>query len=191
VQGAADGRFVVYSADKGAKLWEMPIYTGAVAAPISYSVDGEQYIAVGAGWAGSLPIVGGGLAAIHNTPTRILAFKLGGTAQLPLPEPRAAPALRVSTAAPETIARGRGLYGANCRLCHGGSVISSGMIPDLRYMSPQTHADFTKIVLYGARADQGMAPFADVLSEPDADAIHAYIIDQTKPIATSPGGAHP
>jgi len=48
-QGAADGRFVIYSADAGKKLWEMPIQTGAVAGPISYSVDGEQYIAVAAG----------------------------------------------------------------------------------------------------------------------------------------------
>ena len=101
VQGAADGRFVVYSADKGRKLWEMPIYTGAVAAPISYSVDGEQYIAVAAGWAGSIAIVGGGLSAVHNAPTRILAFKLGGTAHLPAAEPRAAPTLPASTASPE------------------------------------------------------------------------------------------
>jgi len=183
IQGSADGRFVAYSADKGKKLWEMPIYTGAVAAPISYSVAGEQYIAVAAGWAGSLPIVGGGQSAIHNAPTRILAFKLGGTAQLPAPQPRAAPALPASTATPETLAKGRGLYNANCRLCHGASVISSGMIPDLRYMSAQTHADFKKIVLYGARAAAGMAPFADVLSEPDADSIHAFIINQAQPLA--------
>ncbi len=189
-QGAADGRFVAYSADKGVKLWEMPIQTGAVAAPISYSVGGEQYIAVGAGWAGSLPIIGGGLAAIHDAPTRILAFKLGGTAQLPAPGPRAGPTLPASTATHEAIARGRMLYAANCRLCHGSNVVSSGMIPDLRYMSAQTHADFKKIVVYGTRADQGMAPFADTLNESDAEAIHAYIIDQAR-LITGPAGAHP
>jgi quinohemoprotein ethanol dehydrogenase len=188
IQGAADGRFVAYSADKGTRLWEMPIHTGAVAAPISYSVDGEQYIAVAAGWAGSLPIVGGGLSPVHNTPTRILAFKLGGTARLPPPQPRALPTLPPSAATAETLALGRDLYSANCRICHGGNVVSSGMIPDLRYMSAATHADFNKIVLYGARADQGMAPFADVLTGPQAEAIHAFIIDQAKLIA-GPGGA--
>ncbi|HVO46304.1 MAG TPA: PQQ-dependent dehydrogenase, methanol/ethanol family [Steroidobacteraceae bacterium] len=189
LQGAADGRFVAYSADKGQRLWDMPIHTGAVAAPIAYSVDGEEYIAVGAGWAGSLPIVGGGMSAAHDTPTRILAFKLGGNVTLPTPVGRAAPSLPASTASPETIERGRRLYAANCRLCHGGAVISGGMIPDLRYMSPQTHAEFGKIVLYGARAAQGMAPFADLLSETDADAIHAYIIEQARPIA-APGAGH-
>lgn len=51
-------------------------------------------------------------------------------------------------------------------------------MPDLRYMSPETHKQFEQIVLYGARADRGMAPFADVLSEQDAEAIRAYIIEE-------------
>ena len=59
VQGASDGRFVIYRADNGKELWEAPIDTGAVAGPISYSVDGEQYIAVAAGWAGSMVVTGG------------------------------------------------------------------------------------------------------------------------------------
>ena len=184
IQGASDGRFVAYSADRGTKLWEMPIHTGAVAAPITYSVEGEQYIAVAAGWAGSLPIVGGGMSAIHAAPTRILAFKLAGAVKLPPEELRPLPTIAASTADPETIERGRVLYGANCRLCHGGSAISGGMIPDLRYMSAATHADFNKIVLYGARADRGMAPFADVLGEADAEAVHAYIIDRARAIST-------
>src|SRR5215468_6353085 len=126
VQGAADGRFVVYRASSGEKLWDMPIQTGAVAAPITYSVAGEQYIAVAAGWAGSLPIVGGGMAEVHDTPTRILAFKLGGKTHLPASPARPLPALPTLTASAETISRGRGLYAANCRLCHGGNVVSGG-----------------------------------------------------------------
>jgi hypothetical protein len=51
------------------------------------------------------------------------------------------------------------------------------MIPDLRFMSAQTHQQFEAIVLGGARANQGMASFADVVSVDDAQAIHAYIID--------------
>ena len=54
------------------------------------------------------------------------------------------------------------------------------MTPDLRHISPATHASFKQIVLYGARAKDGMAPFADVLNETDADAIHAYIIDEAR-----------
>jgi quinohemoprotein ethanol dehydrogenase len=52
------------------------------------------------------------------------------------------------------------------------------MTPDLRYMSTETHKAFKDIVLYGARAKNGMAPFADLLKPEDADAIHAYLIDR-------------
>jgi PQQ-dependent dehydrogenase (methanol/ethanol family) len=178
IQGASDGRFVIYRADNGKKLWEMPIQTGAVAGPISYEVDGEQYIAIAAGWAGSMVIIGGGLTPIHRAPSRLLVFKLGGTASLPAPEPLPALAPPASTASAQTIARGKTLYGQWCRICHGGNVISSGMTPDLRYMSKDTHAAFNDIVVRGAR--NGMPPFADVINDADADAIHAFLIDRTR-----------
>jgi PQQ-dependent dehydrogenase (methanol/ethanol family) len=178
IQGASDGRFIIYRADNGKQLWEMPIQTGAVAGPISYEVDGEQYVAVAAGWAGSMPIIGGGLTPVHHAPSRLLAFKLGGQASLPPPEPLPAFAAPASSASAETIARGKSLYGQWCRICHGGNVLSSGMTPDLRYMSAETHASFKDIVVRGARP--GMPPFADVLSEGDADAIHAFLIDRIR-----------
>jgi PQQ-dependent dehydrogenase (methanol/ethanol family) len=178
IQGASDGRFVIYRADNGEKLWEMPIQTGAVAGPISYEVDGEQYIAVAAGWAGSMVIIGGGLTPVHQAPARLLAFKLGGTAALPAPEPLPALAAPASSASAQTIARGQSLYGQWCRICHGGNVVSSGMTPDLRYMSAETHASFNDIVVRGVRP--GMPPFADVLSDSDADAIHAFLIDRIR-----------
>ena len=130
-----------------------------------------------AGWAGSLIIIGGGLAAIHDAPARMLVFKLGGTATLPRIEPRVVPPPPPQTASADIIARGEAAYNRTCRICHGGSLISGGMIPDLRFMSAQTHQQFEAIVLGGARADQGMASFADVVSVDDAQAIHAYVID--------------
>jgi quinohemoprotein ethanol dehydrogenase len=177
IEGTEDGNFVAYRASSGEKLWQMPIGTGAVAGPISYAIEGEQYIAVSAGWAGSLIIIGGGLAAIHDAPARMLVFKLGGTATLPQNEPRVVPPPPPQTASADTIARGEAAYNKTCRLCHGGRLISGGMIPDLRFMSAQTHQQFDAIVLGGARANQGMASFADVVSIDDAEAIHAYIID--------------
>jgi quinohemoprotein ethanol dehydrogenase len=177
VEGTEDGDFGVYRASNGKKLWSMPIGTGAVAGPMTYSVDGEQYIAVSAGWAGSLIIIGGGLSAIHDAPTRMLVFKLGGTAVLPATAPRAIPAPPPQTASAGTIARGEAAYNKTCRICHGGNLISGGMTPDLRFMSAQTHQQFEAIVLGGARADRGMASFADAVSVDDVEAIHAYIID--------------
>jgi PQQ-dependent dehydrogenase (methanol/ethanol family) len=179
VEGTEDGNFGVYRASNGEKLWSMPIGTGAVAGPMTYSVDGEQYIAVSAGWAGSLIIIGGGLTAVHDAPTRMLVFKLGGKAVLPATAPRAIPAPPPQTASADTIVRGEAAYNKTCRICHGGNLISGGMTPDLRFMSRETHAQFEAIVLGGARADRGMASFADVVSVDDAQAIHAYIIAES------------
>jgi quinohemoprotein ethanol dehydrogenase len=52
-QGTADGRFVAYSADRGEKLWEVTVGTGIIAAPVTYEVDGVQYVSVMAGWGGA------------------------------------------------------------------------------------------------------------------------------------------
>jgi mono/diheme cytochrome c family protein len=179
VEGTEDGNFGVYRASNGEKLWSMPIGTGAVAGPMTYSVDGEQFIAVSAGWAGSLIIIGGGLTAIHDAPSRMLVFKLGGTAVLPATAPRAVPAPPPQTATAESIAKGEAAYNKTCRICHGGNLISGGMTPDLRFMSRDTHAQFEAIVLGGARADRGMASFADAVSVDDVEAIHAYIIAES------------
>jgi quinohemoprotein ethanol dehydrogenase len=179
VEGTEDGNFGVYRASNGEKLWSMPIGTGAVAGPMTYSVDGEQYIAVSAGWAGSLIIIGGGLSAIHDAPSRILVFKLGGTAILPATAPRAIPAPPPQTASAATVAKGETAYNKTCRICHGGNLISGGMTPDLRFMSATTHQQFEAIVLGGARSDRGMASFADVASVEDVEAIHAYIIAES------------
>jgi len=87
------------------------------------------------------------------------------------------------TASKEVIERGAGLYRATCRLCHGLDAVSGGMTPDLRYMSVETHKDFRDTVLYGKRAKEGMAPFADMYTAQDVDAIHAYVIDRTQAAA--------
>ena len=53
-----------------------------------------------------------------------------------------------------------------------------GTLPDLRRLTPATHALFESIVLGGAYTIKGMARFDDVLSPGDAQAVHAYLIDQ-------------
>jgi quinohemoprotein ethanol dehydrogenase len=182
VQGLIDGRFVVYRATDGKLLWETPVQTGVVAGPITYAVDGEQYIAVSAGWGGINSLVGvqpqieGPLAR-----GRVLAFKLGGAAELPPVPPAAAldppPPL---TAGAETIAHGEFVYGQQCQICHGRAAVSGGSTPDLRHLSAATHAEFAAIVIGGSRADRGMVSFSDVVTLADADAVHAYLIKRAR-----------
>ena len=85
VQGNGEGYFNAYSADRGQQLWSFFAQTGITAAPISYAVDGEQYIAVMAGWGGGVPLIIGGMLtdAANQNVSRLLVFKLGGEKQLP------------------------------------------------------------------------------------------------------------
>jgi quinohemoprotein ethanol dehydrogenase len=49
-QGTADEELHAYNAESGERLWSMPTQTGVLAPPVTYSVDGEQYVAVVVGW---------------------------------------------------------------------------------------------------------------------------------------------
>jgi quinohemoprotein ethanol dehydrogenase len=175
VHGTSDQTVAAYRATDGKKLWEAPAQTVPMAGPITYTVDGEQYIAVNAGGAATLP-------AVRNVPVgraaaRMLAFKLGGTAQLPpIPPPPARSAPPRLTAGEAQIKAGEAAYLKTCAQCHGENVVSNNTIPDLRNMTPETHAQFDDIVLRGTRASKGMVSFADLLTAQDSDAIHAYVI---------------
>ena len=181
-QGTIGTTFAAYRADSGEKVWEMPVQQVPISAPIAYEVDGEQYIAVNAGWGGGLAHVERSLyTQLFLSRPRLLVFKLGGTARLPplpassmvVPELVAPPPL---TGTPEQVALGERLYGENCGLCHGTA--ARGGVKDLRHMMPATHAAFLDIVLGGTRARNGMASFADVLSREQAEAIHHYLISR-------------
>ena len=95
---------------------------------------------------------------------RILTFKLGGEVELPAPpQPRVDwPEPPPMTASVDVVEHGEDLFHAYCSVCHGGGAVSSGVLPDLRYMDEQTHAIFEGIVR-GAYAAKGMASFSHVL----------------------------
>jgi alcohol dehydrogenase (cytochrome c) len=48
--GTQDRVFHAFDAATGALLWEYPTSSGIVGQPVSFMVDGTQYIAVQAGW---------------------------------------------------------------------------------------------------------------------------------------------
>ena len=178
-QGTADGHLVAYSAANGAKLWSADTQTGVVAAPITYSVDGEQYVAIAAGWGGGFPRFLGEIAAQNrvHTISRMLVYKLGGSEVLPpMPPGPARTAPPPLTASNASIDRGRALYTANCSVCHGGSAVSGGSTPDLRHMSLETRERFIGVVLGGLKEPGGMPNFVHRLSIEDVNAINDYLI---------------
>src|ERR1019366_6001871 len=85
-QGTGMGEFVAYRADTGERLWSADTQAGVLAAPISYEVDGDQYVAIEVGWGGAFGLAAGELARdshIASNLPRILVYKLGGSAALP------------------------------------------------------------------------------------------------------------
>ncbi len=181
-QGTANGRVVAYAADDGEKLWEQPVSSGVVAGPVSYEVDGEQYVAFNVGWGGAFPITFGALAYRTGVvpDSRLYVFKLGGKAPMPPVqrrelEPPSPPPLTADAA---TLAEGAELYGNHCGVCHGLSALSANIIPDLRYLAPEQHAEFLPIV-YGTRSHKGMPPFGGILEPEQVEKIHQYIIKRS------------
>jgi quinohemoprotein ethanol dehydrogenase len=171
----------VYAADSGKVLKIIPTGSHIMAAPATYTVNGEQYVAVQAGYGGAAITVGSippsSAAAKYQNTNRIIAFKLGGRA-VPTPAPRMALAVQKPpprTATQASIQAGESKFVQECSRCH---VLGPSVTPDLRNLSPALHAAFNDIVLRGAVAPTGMEAFDDVLSEKDVEDIHAYLIDQ-------------
>lgn len=179
-QGTADGRFVAYSADKGAKLWEVTVGTGVIASPVTYEIDGTQYVSIMVGWGGAFPLTGGSIG-LPVTPGRLLTFALNGKGSvmiaklqtLPPPSPIE------SKASAEMIARGGDLFARNCAVCHGIAALGGGgVLPDLRSSSAATFNSYQKIILDGTLANEGMPSFKHSLNAEDVEAIRAYVISR-------------
>ncbi len=183
-QGNRNGELVAYDATNGDKLWSTKVHTGIIAAPISYTIDGEQYIAVMAGWGGIVPLLLGELSHNDDGPianrSRVLVYKLGGTKKLPEPEPVTLTELDLPPQfGVESIQAGASTYARYCSGCHGDTAVSGGVLPDLRHSVAITNQDvWEKIILEGALTQNGMVSFAKELSPQDSEAIRAYVVSR-------------
>jgi alcohol dehydrogenase (cytochrome c)/quinohemoprotein ethanol dehydrogenase len=180
-QGNTDEELVAYNAMTGERLWSAPTQTGVIAPPVTFAVNGEQYIALVAGWGGAAALILGPEINPHSTMrniSRVLAFKLGANLELPPPPQR--PALidpPKDTGSEAQIQAGSSLYERNCGGCHGITAVSGGVLPDLRHSAIITdEVAWRSIVRDGARQDKGMVSFAEILSEDDAEAIRMFVI---------------
>jgi quinohemoprotein ethanol dehydrogenase len=81
-QTSNDGRFAVYSADKGEKLYDVKTGRTGVGPPITYEIDGKQYVAFMAGSGRPAAVVGLNDAKVDNPPM-LFVFALDGKAELP------------------------------------------------------------------------------------------------------------
>jgi len=161
---------VAYSADKGQKLWSGAMGVGNVSSgPITYMLDGTQYVAV----------AGGG---------RLVVFKIGGNAALP---PAAAavrqvlnPVANFGTEA--QVSSGKDKYTQNCSICHeDGRNMNNA--PDLRYSPFINSADaFRSVVIDGIKTEGGMLSFKKALSAEDVEAIRAHLVSMANTLKANP-----
>jgi PQQ-dependent dehydrogenase (methanol/ethanol family) len=167
-QGTAPSNFTAFRADTGEKLWSADAGANISPGPVTYEIDGVQYVAVMAGGAG----MGPGRGASAN---RLLVFKLGGDVKLPpaAPPPPLNPPAEFGTS--EQVALGKDKYTQNCTICHEGSRVTGGF-PDLRYTPLLLSADGFKAVVYdGVLTENGMLSFKKALSPEDVEAIRAHL----------------
>jgi len=181
-QGLADGYFHAYDAKDGKDLWSFFAGVAATGVPISYSVDGRQYVAVTAGPLGGSTAAFGPISArwgwdprVH--PRRLLVFALDAKAQLP-PTPARRPTTPLEGAGFEVDAakakQGEFEY-ERCTLCHGMGVVAGGIAPDLRASPVMLSQEaLVHVVRTGSLAARGMPAFPE-FSDTQLEALQHYV----------------
>ena len=180
-QGLADGYLHAYSAKDGKDLWSFFAGVAATGVPITYSVDGQQYVTITSGPLGGSSAAFGSISArwgwdprVH--PRRLLTFALDAKAKLP-PTPPRAPAVPLE-AAEFHVDVAKAQAGAReysrCTLCHGMGVVAGGIAPDLRASAvPLSQEAFAHVVRDGALLARGMPRFAE-LTDDQLEALRHY-----------------
>jgi quinohemoprotein ethanol dehydrogenase len=187
-QGRADGHILAYDATSGEELWNFNAGLGMTAAPITYELNGRQYVSILVGWGGG----SAGLGSMFSTDEysarhlgwdygkhmrRLVTFSLEGTADMPaLPppyfaKPVEAPDFEIDS---ELAAQGAIEFGA-CASCHGADMLASGMAPDLRASTIALDAEgFSAVVRDGALVARGM-PGHPGMTDAQLEALRHYI----------------
>ncbi|MBM3806777.1 MAG: PQQ-dependent dehydrogenase, methanol/ethanol family [Acidimicrobiia bacterium] len=172
-QGRNDGSLRAYTADAGKEVWRANLGLGISAPPVTYAVNGKQYVALLVGWGGAMAGLGGPVSSMHGWAygvhkRMLVALALDGKAALPAQPPPTFPApLQAEfTVDPKLVQAGAALYGERCTACHGPGGQSAGMAPDLRASFVVTQAEqFARVVRGGTRTARGMPMYADITDQ--------------------------
>jgi quinohemoprotein ethanol dehydrogenase len=180
-QGRMDGKFVAYDAKSGAELWSFDAQAPIVGAPITYRMNGKQYVSVitgpGGQGAGMQTLGNQDLNTDYRLPRRVLTFALDGKDSLPKldwtpPTPPADPDFKAD---PARATAGAMLFGTKaCMVCHGWNAVASGAAPDLRVSPMITDPAAFKAVVHGGLQMNGMPAFRDI-SDSDLETIRFFL----------------
>ena len=175
-QGQMDSKFNAYDARSGQLLWSYDAKAPVIAPPISYSVNGKQYVTVITGNGTSGGFLGTALARYGidyaTQARRVLTFAIGGTAALPAKIPYIAKAVDDPDYAIDAAAEARGgtVYNRRCVVCHGGGVAAAGAAPDLRASGAILSQQALDAILHdGALVSRGMPRFEELTEQERSD----------------------
>ncbi len=177
-QGNAQGMFRAFDAKTGKQLWEVDLKSGIIAPPVTYLVDGVQYVTVAVGWGGVMGLWNKFTETIQ--PGRIFTFKIGGKAKMPALVP-AEPKSKLNvavTATSEQLAEGAKLFTVNCGGCH--DLRGGGSIPNLTYSKPEIMNMIDDIVRKGIFLPKGMPNFGNRFTAQQVKNIQQYIYSEAK-----------
>ncbi len=179
-QGTPGKKLSAMRADTGQIIWSTPTQGNVVPGPVSYAIDGVQYIAV-------ISSASTGFAAAAGT-NHLLVYKLGGKVELPPAPPVVAQVLNPPPNFGDEAEHNHGkeLYENSCTGCHEGGRMFTGY-PDLNYtIALNNPALFKSVVLDGALRENGMMPFNKSLSEQDVEAIRSYLTYRANELKKNP-----
>ncbi len=181
------GVLEAFRADTGQQVWSYNTPNAILTGPVSYMIDGEQYILVPMGAA--LGIYGGADVRARQ-PGRLVAFKLNGKATLPPDPPPAGPILAPPADAnwtPAELSEGNELYAVNCAHCHGVNARNNNVVPDLR-RSPYMNnaAAWKNVVEEGGLNHAGMISWSRLLPPGGAEEIRHFVQNEARKALAEP-----
>ncbi len=177
-QGIATGEFYAYNAATGERLWTFDTDIGVMAPPISYAIEGVQYIALMVGYGGAYGVSTPFALDPHPRPNgRLIVFALDADADYSVERREFGPfVLSDDHWSDADITAGREIYERTCSLCHGPAGRSSGVMPDLRRSALlQSAAAWALVVYEGQLESRGMIGFSPWFSSKELEAVRGYV----------------
>jgi len=178
MQADAEGNFSIRDDMTGEILWQYDIRSGGIASPVTYLVDGTQYITIFVGWGGVVGQAENIAGRLH--PGTVYTFKIGGDApaleKLP-PATLAFTSLKPDpSATPNHLGEGFNLYAQYCIGCHGNPWFTGGNIPGLMLSSDGVFNSYEDIVLGGRLLAEGMPNFDGMLTPEELADIKNFML---------------
>jgi alcohol dehydrogenase (cytochrome c) len=62
--GTSDGYVKAFNAKTGDEMWSFQTGSGVVSQPITWEMDGQQYVGIASGYGGAVPLWGGDMAEL-------------------------------------------------------------------------------------------------------------------------------